>query len=158
MSQKLGPYAYPTLSPANLTNNIQKEKEIYMEYRSNVGLVLSKPAVNMLDNKLSAQPEYARASVNEFLGRTKDNILYVKQHEIDQSTYAELWYWEDIQWREDYVEIQFLENLMRRLDPDEYLFMRIGEETEDIEVNGLFKSNPFNMALNREIVFSGKEQ
>ena len=46
-----------------------------------------------------------------------------------------------------------MENLPQDLDEQDYLFIRIGESDDDTEYRGGFWENPFNMCLNRSIVW-----
>lgn len=44
---------------------------------------------------------------------------------------------------------------MRKLEDEDFRFLRVGEDHDDTEVRGCFWENPFDMELLRGISFSG---
>lgn len=71
---------------------------------------------------------------------------------------SELYFWDEIRWYEDspedYPEIKFFQDLFDELPPNQYLFIRIGEDFDDTVIRGSFYGNPFGMELSRHINFS----
>ena len=124
-----------------------------MGYRSEVAIALSKTGTETLHAKLSSPDvsEELRCSVTNLLG-------YAEQHYIDQTTGAEMWYWDWIKWYGGnfayYENIKFIEDTLAALEDDEYRFIRIGEEYEDVELSGTFWDNPFELELVRGINIS----
>lgn len=51
-----------------------------------------------------------------------------------------------------YRDIHFIESVLAELDESDYYFIRIGEDTDDNEIRGLWFDNPFAIILHREIV------
>ena len=119
-----------------------------MGYHSEVAIVLSKTGTETLRTKLTEVDIDLRNSVNDLLG-------YAAQHYIDQTTGAEMWYWDWIKWYGGnfayYENIKFIEDTLAALENDEYRFIRIGEEYEDVELSGSFWDNPFELELVRGI-------
>lgn len=77
------------------------------------------------------------------------------KHFIDKQTGAEIWSWDSIKWYacdpENFPDVDFLEKFLTAIEEKEYHFMRIGKEYDDVEVNGYFIDNPFEMSLSRQI-------
>ena len=67
-----------------------------------------------------------------------------------------MWYWDSIKWYEFdpeyFPEIDFISSFLHSLKEDDYLFIRIGENLEDIETNGMYLGNPFNLGISRKII------
>lgn len=86
-----------------------------------------------------------------------------KQHIIAENGDV-LYYWRYIKWYRRCQEVDLVERWMNQLDnenlSDQYLFVRMGEEWEDIEYRGNFEDengeNPFYIEVVREITFYGK--
>lgn len=121
-----------------------------MGYYSDVTLALTKAGVKALKESLFA---------NSIPGHVKkevcDLLKYASKHSIDKQTGAEIWSWDSIKWYtcdpENFPEVDFLEKFLNVTEEKEYRFMRIGENYDDVEVNGYFIDNPFEMSLSRQI-------
>lgn len=117
-----------------------------MGYRSDVGLVMTKTAVDKLKQKLTEWNSPLRQTILTLLGEeTSEHHKY--------STGEELWLWEGIKWYDTYQEVQALEVFLGGLASEEYLFIRIGEELDDVETDGTFWENTPQMAISRSIEF-----
>lgn len=125
-----------------------------MGYRSDVALALTKAGVETLNRKLD---EDALNRVKK--QHVKELISHAQKHFIDESG-DESWYWEQIKWytdwKDDYPEIHFIDSLLRELNEDEFYFIRIGEDYDDVEIRGLWLDNPFEITLCREIIFDNE--
>lgn len=117
-----------------------------MGYRSEVGLVLTRAGVDVLNKKL-AGPEVSEETRKE----VESLLAYAAHHYTDSESGAEVWLWDWIKWYPDYQDIALLGALMNELEDEDYRFIRIGEEYDDIEVRGGFWKNPFGLELNRSI-------
>jgi len=68
-------------------------------------------------------------------------------------------FWESIKWYSDYDEISSIENYLGEISDskrnegfkDPYGMIRLGEEPDDVEING--EPYDFNMYVNRSIEF-----
>lgn len=122
-----------------------------MGYYSDASLCLSKDGIEMLKSRLeTAEPELK----NE----VESLLKYADCHYQDASSEAEFWCWNDIKWYADFKDVGFVQSFLQELDVNDYLFLRIGEETDDTEQSGSFHDNPFNAYLVRSIHFSGLEE
>ncbi len=115
-----------------------------MGYRSCVGLCLRAESVSALQSALKGLSPTLQddcASLFEACEFTRE----------DEGCRA--WYWEGFKWYTQDRDIRFLEEHLASLDWGQYLFIRVGEELDDIEYHGGFWDNPFGMCLTRGIGF-----
>ncbi len=120
-----------------------------MGYRSDVALALSKTGVEKFTTALNDSClDYGIANEVKALLESR------ARHLTDPENGAELWYWEDIKWYTDYPDVNFIENFLSSLvDDEDYRFMRLGEDYEDVEVSGWFFEDHFNLGMTRKISF-----
>ena len=118
-----------------------------MGYRSDVGLALSARGKAALDAAL-AEAEKS----NEHYAIIKE-LLEHGEKRTDEETGAAAWLWEGLKWYSDYVDVSFIENFLCELEPEDYLFIRVGEADDDTEYTGGFWENPMGMSLLRGIAF-----
>ena len=128
---------------------INKEKDNIMGYRSDVLLVLDKNATVNFNEQLKNAPEDIKADVQVLLNAITD--------ECTASTGEKLYYWEWIKWYIEYKSVEFIENFLAKLDEEQYLIVRLGEELTDIEENGAFFDNPFNAGLRQTIEYNAQQ-
>ncbi len=64
-----------------------------------------------------------------------------------------LFYWDDIKWYDDREYIAAIMNFIKCRLAD-CLFIRLGEEMDDVEEMGSWESNPFNLGCYRGIEFN----
>ena len=117
-----------------------------MGYRSDVGLALDRSAVMSLHQKLNALDKNSEA-----FSVIRDFISDASKHYEDSDTGAEVYFWEYVKWYDDFSEVDFIEKLMLDLADESYLFIRIGEDIDDLEIRGSFYGNPFELGLIRSI-------
>lgn len=117
-----------------------------MGYRSDIGLALTQSAVQRMHQKLNALDKESE----EFSAIT-DFIIYADKHYEDANSGAEVYLWNYVKWYDDFKEASFLEELMQELNDQDYLFIRIGEDYDDTEVQGYFWDNSFGLKLSRAI-------
>jgi len=121
-----------------------------MGYRSNVALVLSKDGVKFFHARLTAP------TMNNDLQVCIRNFLnHANTYYVDDSTGAEVWYWEWVKWYAGdtgaYAEINFIEDTLQLLDEKDFRLIRVGEEDNDSENTGTYFDNPFNVDFVRFI-------
>jgi len=86
--------------------------------------------------------------LQQLLREYSDDRQYNKAHE------DRLFYWQDIKWYDSYSEISKLMAAVQESGYDNFYFMRIGEGLDDIEVDGGFWDNPFEIRCDRSIEYS----
>ena len=120
-----------------------------MGYRSDIGLALTKEAVVTLHQKLSKMDKNSVDYQNVIY-----MLSYPEKHLTDTDSGAEVYLWNSLKWYHGYPEIDFFEELMDSLDPEQYLFCRIGENLDDAEERGCFWDNSFNLGILRTITMT----
>ena len=122
-----------------------------MGYRSDAALALTEHGRNIFNQKLvsSDTTDAVRHDVSRLLA-------HASQHKCDAETKSECWLWHGVKWFTGdpacYRDIRFIESVLDTLDETDYYFVRIGEDTDDNEIRGLWLDNPFEIILCREIV------
>lgn len=121
-----------------------------MGYYSEVALALTKVGVSELKAKLADRTLPAKDKEE-----TRQLLDHADRHFVDDEAGSEIWYWESLKWYDcdpdNFPEVDFIEKLMEQLDPDDYRFMRVGEESHDTEERGNFWDNPFDLSVCRYI-------
>lgn len=117
-----------------------------MGYYSKVGLVLTKEA----NIKLQKELEEIKGEEHELFNGWRDKFL------TDEETGAVLYYWEAIKWY--YEECDWVNKFLDRTDSREYLFVRLGEDFDDLEEKGLFSDNPFDLRATAKLEFTGENE
>lgn len=119
-----------------------------MGYRSEVVLSLNKKGVKKLKNTLARErldPD-ARHEIDCLLAQPTTHL-------VDEKTGAELWHWQALKWYSEYPEVAFFEKFTgKKAGEENFRFMRIGEDYDDIEDYGSF-DDPFQLRLERKIDF-----
>ena len=113
-----------------------------MGYRSDVGLALSKAGGEQLREELRALNKNSETTA--FLNATDKHLKH-------EATGAELYLWSWLKWYDHYPDVRFMEDLMGKLESDDFLFLRIGEDMNDNEERGSFWDNPFELSILRTI-------
>ena len=128
-----------------------------MGYRLNIGLVLTKHGVEKIKEAIE------NVCINELmensLHATRANIIREAKSTLtsaditykDEETGSEVFYWEHVKWHPGSVRTTIIENVIDNLDSKNYLYIVIGEELKDINIEGSYYNNPFNMHLVRSI-------
>ena len=120
-----------------------------MGYRSDVGLALTQAAVQTLNEKLNALNK-----MSEAFSVITDFFAYADKHFEETESGSEVYLWEYVKWYEEFPDVGFIERLLAELDWSDYLFIRIGEELDDIDTRGSFWDNPFDLGISRSIIIS----
>ena len=109
-----------------------------MGYRSEVALKLNKPASSAL-NAFASMSEDIKTLLSDADAATKD----------DENGHAYFWSW--VKWYDSYKEIGLIDEFLNVLPYESYGFIRLGEETDDIEHRG--SPSDFDMYVNRSIEY-----
>ena len=118
-----------------------------MGYRSDVGLCLSAKGKEALDAALD-EARQNKEHLSLIMALLDGAAVRVS---TDDGVVA--YHWEYLKWYADYSDVRFIENLLRNLDEEDYLFIRVGESDDDTEYRGGFWGNPLGMCLVRGIAF-----
>lgn len=122
-----------------------------MGYYSDVCLLLNKNGVAILKEKLSS-PDICDTTRSE----VKSLLADADRHLVDTDSGAECWKWDDVKWYSGdpkyYPDVDFIEKLMLELPEEDFRFMRVGEDYDDLEANGYYLDDPFVLTLRRELV------
>ena len=117
-----------------------------MGYYSDVALCLTKNGMNHLKTALSEAERNNSANfaaIKMFIGG--------EPSKIDESTGAVVFLWKGEKWYEDLAEMAFVAKLMDSLPDEDFLFIRLGEDYDDIETHGSYRCNPQLVRITREI-------
>lgn len=120
-----------------------------MGYRSNVALCLTAEAEQTLSNSLNDAQKIL----------SPDDLYALKEFIASPQTFKEengitLRYWSWCKWYLEDPVISFMDNFMADLEYSSYLFCRIGDELDDIERDGGFYENPFELNVSVTIDFN----
>lgn len=118
-----------------------------MGYRSEVGLCLTKNGHEaLLANLAKVESEPSKA--------TDIATLLKFCNEKREQDGAAAWIWKWIKWYHEFQDVAFIEKLLAKLKEEDYLFIRVGEDDEDVECQGEYWDNPFGMSLVRGVAFA----
>jgi len=70
--------------------------------------------------------------------------------ELGKTTDAYFFTWDCVKWYPNYPEVQELEKLLREIDEEDYGFIRVGEEDNDIERKGCPNDYDLNISITLE--------
>lgn len=119
-----------------------------MGYYSDVGLCLTAQGREALSAAL------CEAEKNNPNFTDINTLLDRAEVRTDTTSGTVAYLWESTKWYEDFPEVRFIENLLQELDSAEFLLIRVGEESEDTEIQGTFWGNPLGMCITRGIAFA----
>lgn len=117
-----------------------------MGYYSEVGLVLTKKGFEQMEAALTAVEDKALRNEIEDLLSSADC-----QHTASNGDH--LWTWEWMKWYPEFREISWLETCLKAMADEDFYFLRIGEEHDDVFISGDCWDNTFKMGLSRSIYF-----
>ena len=113
-----------------------------MDYKSDVGLVLSHEGHEVLKDLLKTLGRSAEAKA------LRSFLASADIRRVDTKTKSAVWLWKAICWNEDTPPspaVSLLAQLLRTLPLGAYHFMRLGEYPDDAEEQGQFRSAPFQL-------------
>ncbi|WP_288908613.1 hypothetical protein [uncultured Desulfovibrio sp.] len=117
-----------------------------MGYYSDVALCLTQNGMDQLKTAL------AEAEKNN-----PDNFAAIKMliggepSKIDEGSGSVVFLWEEEKWYDEFDEVAFVGKLMDNLPHEDFLFIRIGEDYDDIETRGSYRCNPQRVRITWEI-------
>ena len=117
-----------------------------MGYYSEVGLVLTKKGFEQMEAALTAVEDKALRNEIEDLLSSADC-----QHTASNGDH--LWTWEWMKWYPEFREFSWLETCLKAMADEDFYFLRIGEEHDDVFISGDCWDNTFKMGLSRSIYF-----
>lgn len=114
-----------------------------MGYRSQVGFCIAKKEGQDIPDFNAIEPDFEFDIVKD----TDEAVLY---------------YCDDVKWYDnnpDYPLVSIVEEYFDKMDKEnrdsDYIFVRIGEENDDLETRGNYWNNPFDFGYIRKITFEG---
>ena len=118
-----------------------------MGYYSDVALCLTKNGMNQLKAAL------VQAERNNPINFAAIKMLIGGEpSKIDESIGAVVFLWKGEKWYDEFAEVAFVEAFMDNLPHEDFLFIRLGEDYDDIETRGSFRGKPFGTYVERKIV------
>ena len=117
-----------------------------MGYYSDVALCLTK---NGMDQLKTALAEAERNKPDSFAAIKI--LIGDEPSRTDERTGAVVFLWEGERWYDEFDEIAFVEEFMDNLPHEDFLFIRLGEDYDDIETRGSYWCNPQRVRITREI-------
>ena len=70
---------------------------------------------------------------------------------IDERTGFVVFLWKRKKWDDEFAEVAFVKAFMDSLPSDDFLFIRLGEDYDDIETRGNYRCNPQLVRITRKI-------
>ncbi len=126
-----------------------------MGYYSDVALCLSLAGAQKLEDEL-AKVRMLKNMENQEDMEQIESFFDSSALKVESED-AVLYVWKRLKWYEhmpaEFPHIHFTQDFVNQLEPQDFLFMRIGEEIEDIEEKGMYFDNPFEARLSLKIEF-----
>ena len=120
-----------------------------MGYYSDVALCLTKNGMDQLKTALS---EAERNNHGNFAAIKM--LIGGEPSKIDEDSGFAVFLCEGEKWYAEFDEVPFVATLMDSLPDKDFLFIRLGEDYDDIETRGSFCGKPFGMYVERKIAFA----
>lgn len=117
-----------------------------MGYYSEVGLVLSKNGFAFFESELEKIED-------EQLRKEVDGLVTCADNYHITPNGNHLWSWNYIKWYPHIRSIHWLEKCLFNMEYEDFYFICIGEEYDDVDVDGCYTDNSFNMEVIRTIQF-----
>ncbi len=117
-----------------------------MGYYFDVALCLTK---NGMDQLKTALAEAEKNNPGNFAAIKM--LIGGEPSKIDEGSGSVVFLWEGEKWYDEFDEIAFVGEFMDNLPHEEFLFIRIGEDYDDIETRGSYRCNPQRVRITREI-------
>lgn len=118
-----------------------------MGYRSEVALCLSPAGETLLQQHLAEMQE--TLPKQEFLDIA--NFFHAPV-DILKEKGSVLRYWHWCKWYDEYAEVELANKVISELESEEFLFLRVGDDPDDVEERGHYYESPFSsLCLERRI-------
>ena len=118
-----------------------------MGYYSDVALCLTK---NGMDQLKIALAEAERNNPDSFAAIKM--LIGGEPSKIDEGSGSAVFLWEGEKWYAEFDEVAFVAKLTDSLPDQDFRFIRLGEDYDDIETRGSFRGKPFGTYVERKIV------
>jgi hypothetical protein len=120
-----------------------------MGYRSDVGLCITEEHLQeMIHGDL-----IIKDLVQECLNSADSHFKSQGGEDATSSEVQHLFLWSDIKWYEENEDIAALHKRLRQISEDSFMFIRIGEDSSDIEELGHFYVNEFGFRYVRQLAY-----
>ena len=115
-----------------------------MGYYSDVVLALNENGKALLNKKIAELKEQDTET-----WQAVDSLLnnYVDHKQEDPISGAIMYNFAMLKWYDSFTDIGFVVDFINTLSSEDYLFIRIGEDIDDIQREGSFFDNPFNIEV-----------
>ena len=120
-----------------------------MGYYSDVALCLTK---NGMDQLKSALVQAERNNPENFAAIKM--LIAGEPSKIDEGSGSGVFLWEGEKLYAEFDEVAFVAKLTDSLPDQDFRFIRLGEDYDDIETRGSFCGKPFGMYVERKIAFT----
>ena len=120
-----------------------------MGYYSDVALCLTKNGMDQLKTALAE----AERNNPDSLAAIK-MLIGGEPSKIDEGSGSAVFLWEGEKWYAEFDEVAFVAKLTDSLPDQDFRFIRLGEDYDDIETRGSFCGKPFGMYVERKIAFA----
>ena len=117
-----------------------------MGYYSDVALCLTKNGMDQLKTALS---EAERNNHGNFAAIKI--LIGGEPRKIDEGSGFAVFLWEGEKWYAEFDEVPFVATLIDSLPDEDFLFIRLGEDYDDIETRGSYWCNPQRVRITRKI-------
>ncbi len=108
-----------------------------MGYRSEVAVALQPQAFTQLVEGIFENTQAIKSLIDDAeVTKREDGILL---------------YWDSIKWYEDNEDIRAFMESLEQINDDDWVFFEIGEELDDMRIEGCWHTNPFNLNISRSI-------
>lgn len=118
-----------------------------MGYYSEVALVFTAKGAEIMRSLVNEQELGTALQTRNFLEEAD-------AHSIDSKSRAEFFHWDSVKWYFIFEEVTCITSVMEELDDEDFLFIRIGENFDDLETHGAYWGNPFNLDTVRTMEFT----
>lgn len=130
-----------------------------MGYYSDVAVAFTEEGYGQFKKQFTELLNVHRENTNkdyleEFVNKVNNPVHVAEDKSVLLSFKNYKWYEYD---PKDYPEIYSFQNAINNLDDEDFLFIRIGEETDDNEILGNYYDNPFELGIRREIAYTAPD-
>lgn len=115
-----------------------------MGYTSRVGICMTAESAKLFQDNIQKLENTLREGVIDLLSDA----------DILKDDDCKSWYWDCYKWYSEDSDISFVVDYLESLDWNQFLFLRIGEELDDVACLGNWWDNSIGMCLIRDIAFS----
>lgn len=113
-----------------------------MGYRSDLALALNKEASLKLRDAICLEENDA-----------VEALFLLADKKLTSTDGARLYFWEGIKMYPSFAEFAWLGHFLRSLNGDSYFLTRIGEDYTDVETEGSYIDNHFELRIDRNLSF-----